>query len=438
MLSRRLLIALGLVTVSVITTYYVVADDGRAYPRNDSSFHQFGREYGDSSGQQQGGDSSPSAKDGGPAESSQYPDIITVEESRTGTSVVLGGTVVPYKEVTLTAQIPGRIEYISGTEGDWFQDGTVLVAINDDDLLAQRRQVLAQLANAETVLRNAQVQYSREMYSPQSRNINRAPGMGMPSLFDQFFTRNLGSMAGTGEPWLDRQADLYSYGARIGQARSDLLAAKSRLEEVDARLRDTRSIAPFDGVVTKKLVEVGDTVQPGQALLHFADTRYLQIQVDVPARLMPGLRMGMMVPSRLDVGNTRVQARVAQIFPMADVARHTVTVKLDLPIGVPGGPGMYAEVMMPDINVPARSVPVIPYSAVVWRGSLPAVFVMNAENRTELRLIRLGEPVDNERVSVLSGLRAGERIFAKPKPGMASGWSPGAGPAQAASDGRPQ
>jgi len=44
----------------------------------------------------------------------------------------------------------------------------------------------------------------------------------------------------------------------------------------------------------------------------------------------------MVVTARLDVGNKQVSARVAQIYPMADVERHTVTVKFDLPEGVPG------------------------------------------------------------------------------------------------------
>ncbi|KPK39700.1 MAG: RND transporter [Gammaproteobacteria bacterium SG8_47] len=348
--------------------------------------------------------------------------VYTVAPRRAGTNVVLGGTVVPYKEVTLAAEIPGRVEYIAGAEGDFFEAEELLLAIDDDDLLAQRRQVLAELGNAESVVRNAQVQYSRELWAPQSRNINRSPGMGLPSLFDQFFTRNMGQMAGAGNPWLERQADLYSQGTQVSQAQSAVLQARSRLEEVDARLRDTRAIAPFAGVIVRKLVEVGDTVQPGQPLLQFADTQYLQIQVDVPARLVAGVNKGMMIPARLDVGNTRVNARVAQIFPIADPERHTVTVKFDLPQGVPGGPGMYAEVMVPDVNVPVRELPVIPKSAVRLRGSLHAVFVLGQDGRTELRLVRLGEEVDANHISVLAGLRVGEVILANPPAGMSSDW----------------
>ncbi len=353
------------------------------------------------------------------------PRVITVPSSRVGANVVLGGTVVPYKEVTLAAQIPGRIEYIAGSEGDWFKKGDLLLAINDDDLLAKRQQAMAELRNADAATRNAQVQYSRELWAPQSRSPGRLPGMGMPNLFDQMFTRQAGDVMGYGNPALERSADLYSYGSQVSQAQARMSQARSAIDEVEAKLRDARAEAPFGGVITRKLVEVGDTVQPGQPMIRYADTRYLQLQLDVPARLVSGLEIGMILPVKLDIGDTRVDARVAQVFPIADAQRHTVTVKFDLPRDTPGGPGMYAEALLPDVNATVRNLPVIPYAAVVWRGSLPAVFVVDAGGSTELRMVRLGEGMGSDTVAVLSGLRAGEQILVDPAPGMASDWSTG-------------
>ncbi|MGD2075516.1 MAG: efflux RND transporter periplasmic adaptor subunit [Gammaproteobacteria bacterium] len=363
----------------------------------------------------------------GPAEGSQ---VITVQASRISSSVALGGTVVPYREVTLTAQIPGRIEFLAGEEGDRFQKDDILVAIDDDDLLAQRRSAVAQLSTAQSAIANAQVQYQRELWSPQSRSLSRQQtpgGMGIPSMFDQMFTQPFAQsfMPGSvgGNRWVDRQADIYGYGTQLTQAQNQALAAQSKIEEIDAKLRDARSFAPFDGVILDKLVEEGDTVQPGQPLLQYADLTYLQVEVDVPVRLVPGLKKSMLIPARIDVGNIRVDVRVAQIFPSADPMRHTVTVKFDLPVNVPGGPGMYAEVMVPDISAGVSAVPVIPDSAVVWRGSLPAVYVATEDNRAELRLVRLGDYVGANEVAVLSGLEVGERIYVAPPDAGVSGWS---------------
>jgi len=154
----------------------------------------------------------------------------------------------------------------------------------------------------------------------------------------------------------------------------------------------------------------------------------LQIQVEVPARLMPGVKKGMIVPARLDVGDINVQARVSQIYPIADPDRHTVTVKLDLPAGAPGGAGMYAEVMINDINATVRELPVVPKSALVYRGSLPGIYVMNEQNQRELRLVRTGDDVGAEGIAILSGLRAGERVFVKgAESGEKKAWTSGNG-----------
>lgn len=347
-------------------------------------------------------------------------DVITVESGAIGSTTTLGGTVTPLKEVTFLAQMPGRVEFISGVEGDWFEEGTLLLALDNDDLLAMRQSAYAALAQARGNWRNAHVQYTREVYGgAQMADQN---GMGMPKMFDRVFTGPAARMLGTHDPEINRRAMIFQQGTQIDQSRYGLLQAQAKIKELEAKLRDTKSIAPFSGVIVAKHVEVGDTVLPSMALLSYADTRNLQIKVDVPARLMPGLRKDMIIPAKLDVGDTRIDARVAQIFPMADPQRHTVTVKLDLPPDAPGGPGMYAEVMVPDITAPIESLPTIPKSAVMWRGSLPAVFVMNGSDEPELRMIRLGGFVDDVTVSVLSGLKVGERIHSTPPAGKTNAW----------------
>ncbi|MCP4406382.1 MAG: efflux RND transporter periplasmic adaptor subunit [Gammaproteobacteria bacterium] len=354
-------------------------------------------------------------------------EIITVGTVQLQGKAVLGGTVIPYKEVTLAAQIPGRVEFIAGEEGDMFDAGKTLVGIDDDDLLAKRNAVLAQMANADASLRNTYVQYSRELYSPRSQSIGQARGMGMgmPSMFDQMVTKGMGNMMGQGDSRLERHADLYRSATGINQAQSAVLQARSQLEEIDAALRDARSIAPFEGVILAKMIEVGDTVQPGQPLLSFGHVKYLRIQAEVPATLVKHLRIGMFVPAYLDTTQTRVDARVAQIYPQADPSQHTVTVKFDLPTTITAGPGMYAEVMVPNGQVPNDATVVIPSSALIRAGSLPGVLVVTDKKSSELRLIRLGPKVGAQDVTILSGLRAGERIINRPPPGASSGWMPG-------------
>lgn len=345
----------------------------------------------------------------------QADNIITVGVASHGGAVILGGSVIPLKEVTLAAQMPGRIVSIAGEEGDEFKAGAELVKINDDDLQAKKVAAEAQLTSAQNAMQNAQVQYNRELWNPRVYNPRPMAGMGMPSMFDNFFDNmgDNGVFNSGGNKSIERHADLVTQGTQVATARSGVTEAESGLRAINAKLRDTKAIAPFDGVIMKKMVEIGDTVQPGQPLIVFSYSKFLRIKAEVPARLMPGLKKGMIVPARLDVGNTLINARVAQISPVADSQQHTVTVKFDLPEGVPGGAGMYAEVMIPDVSSPSRALPVVPMAAIVKKGSLPSVQVIDDNNKPEMRLVRLGERMDDDSVTVLSGLKPGERILVR-------------------------
>jgi hypothetical protein len=75
---------------------------------------------------------------------------------------------------------------------------------------------------------------------------------------------------------------------------------------------------------------------------------------------------------------------------------------------------MYAEIILPDPSSRVSGLPVIPESAIVWRGSLPAVFQVVDDGRVRLRLIRIDEYASNGAVSVISGIRTGDKILAEP------------------------
>ena len=333
------------------------------------------------------------------------PETVVAEVRAMGSEVSVGGTVVPAREITFTAQMPGRVEFIAGNEGAFFKRGKVLVAMDDSELLAQRRAAIAQINNAHAAQRNAAIQYQRELEDPQKKG-----------MFGQMMPGPFGDMMSESKKGIERRADLFSQSTAIEQAQSALMQAQSRVQQIDVKLRDTRSYAPFDGVIVDKLVEVGDTVQPGQPLVNFADMSRLQLQADVPARIASSLGPGMEITAQLDdVADTRIQARVVQIFPMADPTRHTVRVKLDIPRDAPAAPGMYAEVLVPEPGGIGMELPVIPSSAVFSRGGLPMVKVLNSMGRTELRRVRLGGRVGDGKVAVLAGVNRGDRVIVNPR-----------------------
>lgn len=350
-------------------------------------------------------------------------EVITVESKDTSSQTVLGSTVIPYKEVTLSAQMPGRIISITGDVGTMLSQGDFIVKINDDGLQAKRKTALAGLSSAQASYNNAQTQYNREVVSPKSKNIGGMPGMGVPAMFDIFMTQPMYEMMGDYDKDTHRNADLMNSSTGVAQAKSQIMQAQAQLNEIDAALRNSYSIAPFKGMILAKMVEVGDTVQPGQPLIKFADVSFKRLEAAVPSMMVGNLKKGMVVPVTIN-GNLRTEAKVAQIFPIADAQRHTVTVKFDLRSNIDAAPGMYAEISIPNRNQGQKSVVVIPRSTLLKGRSLASVMLINDEGKTELRLVRLGAAQSDGSVAVVSGLKSGDRVLNHPPANVVSGAIP--------------
>ena len=344
--------------------------------------------------------------------------VYVVTRERDTNAAVLGGTVIPHKMVKLLAQIPGEVEFVAGREGDAFGAGTQLVTLDVSSMMAKRRAALAGLNSARAGLGNAEVQYRREVLTPNSQSNAMMGGLpGMVSIFSD----PMRSMMGQGSPGYERHSNLYGQGVQIQTARDAVAQAEAGLRELDENIENAVSVAPFDGVIVQKMVEVGDVVQPGMPLVVFADTSQMEIQLEVPTRLVAALSEGEEINARLDRGTELVRARVARIFPMANTGGHTTTVKIALPDDSGARAGMYAEVLVPDPNHGQGGPLTVPKSSVTWRGSLPAVFLVSPD-RTEVRMraLRLGSVI-GDRVAVLSGLNEGDAILRVPDASMRSG-----------------
>lgn len=335
--------------------------------------------------------------------------------------LLVSGSVAARKSVVLAAQMPGRIVTISGEEGDRFKKGQLLVKINDDELLARRHTAVAQFNSATIAVNNAGVQYHRQMYSRSKAN--RAPGgMGMPGMFDQLFTNPMSDFMGTRDDDLEKGAEIYATRAQLDQAHQAREQARAQIQQIDTKLRDTLSIAPFDGVIVTKKIEVGDTVQPGQPLLVYEDVNELEIVADMPGRLVKNLQEGQQVKARIDGVKGEIQVKVNKIFPTSDPVRHTTRVKLSLPAASDVSPGNYAEVSVPVSGGTTKKRFLVPFSAVVDRGGIPTIFVVNPKNRVEMRLARVGKLLPSNEVVIDYGVSENERVLDNPPAFITSGF----------------
>ncbi len=351
-----------------------------------------------------------------PQESQNF-QIVQVRLDNKPGSVPLGGTVVSRNETTLKAQMPGRVVFIAGEEGTKLEPNQVIVALDDEGLLAKRKSALAQLDRALSAVRAARIQYTDTIYND---GVQTRGGMGMPSMFDHMFTKNIGDMMGVGDPDMDRYAQIQAARSAAEQADSAVVQAQAALDEIETMLRDKQTLSPGNVVILEKYIEVGDSVMPGQPLVKVGDVSKLQVRVNLPSGMIKAVRKGMKLPVTLGTSGATIQGEVERIYPSADPVSHTVTVKISIPSDAPAAPGMYVTVSIPDSGKGGRALPVIPARAVVWRGSQSAVFVLNKDNRTEMRMVRVGKNRGGL-VKVLSGLRPGERIIANPTPTLTSG-----------------
>lgn len=346
--------------------------------------------------------------------------------------LLVSGSVAARRSVVLAAQMPGRIVTLSGEEGDRFKQGDVLVKINDDELIARWKNAVAQFNAATSAVNNAGVQYQRQLVSKSSST--RAPGgMGMPGMMDQLFTNPMQDMMGTRDHDVERGADIFATRAQLDQAHQAREQARAQINQVETKLRDTLSIAPFDGIIVTKNIEVGDTVQPGQPLLVFEDINELEITADMPGRLVKNLKEGQQVSARIDGLKDDINVKVSKIFPTSDPIRHTTRVKFSLPnLSTTNNstsnsknevsPGNYAEVRVPVSESTMKKRFLVPSSAVVNRGGMPTILVVNQKNQVELRLARVGRLLPSGEIIIDYGVSENERVLDKPPAYVTSGY----------------
>jgi RND family efflux transporter MFP subunit len=181
----------------------------------------------------------------------------------------------------------------------------------------------------------------------------------------------------------------------------------ARAREAEARTIAERAVlrAPFAGVVTAKLVNVGETVMPGRTLLTLDSRAATRFEAEFPETAGTELAVGRVLPVRIEGQPRDIEGRIAEIDPASDDATRARLVKLDLPVIQGVRPGQFGRVLLPRGAV---STVTVPTGAVVRLGQLEAVFVVDA-GTARLRLVRFGREAEG-RVQVSSGLAGGEKV----------------------------
>ena len=215
------------------------------------------------------------------------------------------------------------------------------------------------------------------------------------------------------------EADGAATAQELDDAEARLAMAQAGVRQARAQLGYVHLVAPIAGVVTERRVDPGDLVVPGQPALRIVSTAGVEIRADLPAEharlVAPGSEVTVIVPET----GERAPARVTRVVPALEGQSRRFRIEAAFEeAGTAASllPGTFVRL---EVEAPGAETRWIPADAVVRRGQLTGVYVLDRDT-LRLRWIRLGEEREED-VEVLAGLGAGARVVRRPAPGLLDG-----------------
>jgi len=303
------------------------------------------------------------------------------------------GTLRATQTSQLAAQMMGNIVEVRVREGDHVQRGQVLAVIDDAqpraaldrataaDFAAQQETSASEsdFTLAEATFKRYQTLYDRKSVSPQE--------------FDEIKARYQAAQA------------------RREMAHARQAQAKAAVQQARTALGYTHIVAPFDGLVTEKKVDAGTLASSGMPIFTVEDLRRYRLEATVNESDVRYVRAGQQVAVLIDtLRNRQLEGRVIEIVPAADPASRSFLVRIELPPDAALRSGLFGRAQFAHGEHAAL---LIPRAAVIERGQLQGIYVLDQNRIAGLRYITVGRP-SAQQVEVLAGLQAGEMLIADP------------------------
>ena len=298
-------------------------------------------------------------------------DSVVVETRQVGLTYPAEAIVEAVRQATVAAQVAGRVVDVRADAGQVVRQGEVLMRIDAREASESSAAAQAQLAQASASLERTRSLMARKFVSQ----------------------------------------------AALDKAEADFLSAKAAAGASGAALSHANVTAPISGVVAVRETELGEMAALGKPLVTVFDPKSLRVVASIPQYKLAEVRKGGRARIEFpDIGLWLDATRV-EVLPTADARSHTVTARLYLPDGTTGIiPGMSARAHFV-IGQGAKLT--VPPAAILRRGEVTAVYVIDATRQPRLRQVRLGEVVANGEIEVLAGLNSGDTVSLEPiKAGM--------------------
>ena len=322
------------------------------------------------------------------ASSIQYVKTTVAKTGEAGQTLALPGTLQGFQQAPIAARSAGYVQRWTKDIGSHVTKGEVLAVIESpevDQQLSQaeaaRQQAAASLALAKSTVERWEALRKKDVVSQQELDERRS-------------------------------------GAT--QAVANLAAADANVQRLRQLQGFTRVMAPFDGVITRRNVEVGDLVDSsGKALFVLTQMDPLRIYVNVPQSYAQLVRAGQKVlVTQAELRGRTFSGEVARSAGAIDPATRTMQVEINLP-NRDGSllPGAYVQV---DLPLAGAKTLVVPTNVLLFRGEGTRVALVDAASRVRLKPVTLGRNL-GESIEVLGGIADGDRLVVNPSDSLAEG-----------------
>ncbi len=299
--------------------------------------------------------------------------------------VSFNGVVEAVRQTEVAAQVQGAVMALPVKAGDKVRAGQMLVRL-DARAAEQAAAAGAAQAQAAQAARDAAVrEYERQQ---------------------QLFRKHYISQAA-----MDRAEAQYK------AAKAETAARLASASAAQTQSGFYAIHAPYDAIVADVNAVLGDMAMPGRPLLTVYDPTALRVRVMVPESAASSAIAPQQIGIHLAGETAPLKPAALQWLPAADPGTHTRELRLALPAGLAGArPGQFAQIELPvsgGADASARRL-YVPAAAIVRRAELTAVYVVGQDGKPLLRQVRLG-PAAGDRVEVLAGLNANERVALDPQ-----------------------
>jgi RND family efflux transporter MFP subunit len=332
----------------------------------------------------------------------------TLQPTEVTQETALIGSVAASTKVTVAAKVMSYVQAIHAREGGRVKAGQVLVELDAQEMQAELEAAEAMRAEADAAIVSAKqaiaaAQAQRDLAASTHKRFEEL--LGKKSVAQQEYDEIEARLRGA-------EAGLALAHSQQSQAEAKRAQAEAAIAQAKLHLGYAKVSSPVNGVVVSRMADPGALASPGMPLLEIEQVDGYRLEVAVPESDAGRLRIGEEVRLHLDAlgDDGPASGRIGEIVPAVDTGSRTFLAKINLPNDPRLRSGLYGKAFLPGA---AREALTVPGSAVVDRGQLRSVFVVE-DGHIRKRLVTLGEEREG-RLEVLSGLEAGDEVVVNPE-----------------------